>query len=118
MQTMLTVVTQNSRLRRSALSGDRMAFALTPLSIAAYTEGHIAAQLAAQFTPALLALWVTARTTAAMAIRPIPIPRPPRPIPELATAVGRTTAATAILQLWLRLSVLWGMSAIALHAGW
>ena len=34
MQTMLTVVTQNSRLlRRSALSGDRMAFALT-MSIA------------------------------------------------------------------------------------
>ena len=35
MQTMLTVVTQNSRLpRRSVLSGDRMAFALTPFSIA------------------------------------------------------------------------------------
>ena len=28
MQTMLTVVTQNSQLRRSALSGDRMAFGL------------------------------------------------------------------------------------------
>ena len=66
---------------RSAYSRrcSRLAIAelLTPLSIAG-TEGHIAAQLAAQFTPALLALWATARTTAAMAIRPIPIPRPPR----------------------------------------
>jgi hypothetical protein len=69
------------------------------LSIAGVHEGHIAAQLASQFTPALLALWVTAAYYGGYGYWPIPIPRPRRPIPELATAMGRTTAAAAILQL-------------------
>jgi hypothetical protein len=72
----------------------------TALSVAGVHRRHIAAQLAAQSTGQApqqpLLVTALAGTTAATAIRPIPIPHRSPPATEQAMVMVRTTAGTAI----------------------